>query len=87
VVVPIVFTAASRLGLPGPNLALVTSTGYMGMLVGPAVIGGLAEVVGLPAALGTIVVITSMTAIMAGAVRPRASKSPAALRQPARDLS
>jgi MFS family permease len=85
VVVPIVFTAASRLGLPGPNLALVTSTGYMGMLVGPAVIGGLAEVVGLPAALGTIVVITTMTAIMAGAVKPRASVPAAPLRQPIQD--
>jgi predicted MFS family arabinose efflux permease len=70
VVVPVAFTAASRLGLPGPNLALVTSTGYLGMLVGPAVIGGLAEAVGLPAALGTIVVFTSLTAILAGAVRP-----------------
>ncbi len=73
VVVPIVFTSASRLGLPGPNLALVTSTGYMGMLVGPAVIGGLADAVGLPAALGTIVVITTMTAILAGVVKPRAA--------------
>jgi predicted MFS family arabinose efflux permease len=70
VVVPVVFTAASRLGLPGPNLALVTSVGYTGMLVGPAVIGGLAEVVGLPAALGTLVAIIGMTAILAGAVRP-----------------
>jgi predicted MFS family arabinose efflux permease len=80
VVVPVVFTAASRLGLPGPNLALVTSTGYTGMLVGPAVIGGLAEVVGLPAALGTIVAVTAMTAIMAGAVRsqPAPAASPVA---------
>jgi predicted MFS family arabinose efflux permease len=87
VVVPIAFTAASRLGLPGPNLALVTSTGYMGMLVGPAVIGGLAEVVGLPAALGTIVVITTMTAILAGAVKPRSATAAVTLRQPAQDLS
>jgi predicted MFS family arabinose efflux permease len=86
VIVPIVFTAASRLGLPGPNLAFVTSTGYMGMLVGPAAIGGLAEAVGLPAALGTIVVITSMTAVLAGVVRPRASTAAAPLRQPAADL-
>jgi hypothetical protein len=57
------------------------------MLVGPAVIGGLAEVVGLPGALGTIVVITSVTAVMAGAVRPRAARAEATLRQPARDLS
>jgi predicted MFS family arabinose efflux permease len=87
VVVPVVFTAASRLGLPGPNLALVTSTGYMGMLAGPAVIGGLAEVVGLPAALGTIVAVTAMTAILAGAVRPQPAPAASPLRHPARDLT
>jgi MFS family permease len=80
VVVPTVFTAASRLGVPGPNLALVTSTGYLGMLAGPALIGGLAEAVGLPGALGTLVVITGLTAVLAGVVRPGTPRaaSPAA---------
>lgn len=87
VIVPIVFTAAARLGLPGPNLALVTSTGYTGMLAGPAIIGGLAEVVGLPAALGTIVAVTGMTAILAGAVRPQPAPAASAPRQPASDLT
>jgi MFS family permease len=72
-VVPVTFSAASRLGVRGPNLSLVNTTGYVGTLAGPALIGGLAEVVGLPAALGTIVVITAMTAIMAGSVRPQRS--------------
>ncbi len=71
VVVPLVFSAASVMGRPGPNLALVTSTGYLGMLVGPAVIGGLAEVVGLPGALGTVVVLSGMTAVLAHFVLPR----------------
>jgi predicted MFS family arabinose efflux permease len=75
VIVPLVFTAASRLGQPGPNLALVTSCGYLGMLAGPALIGGLAEAVGLPAALSTIVVLTGLTTILAGAVRPRSSSA------------
>jgi len=75
VIVPSVFTAASRIGTPGPNLALVTSTGYLGMLAGPALIGGLAEAVGLPSALGTLVVITGLTAVFAGAVRPRAPQA------------
>jgi predicted MFS family arabinose efflux permease len=75
VIVPSVFTAASRIGTPGPNLALVTSTGYLGMLAGPALIGGLAEAVGLPSALGTLVVITGLTAVLAGAVRPRAPRA------------
>jgi MFS family permease len=81
VIVPTVFTAASRLGLPGPNLAAVTSTGYLGMLIGPALIGGLAEGVGLPAALGTLVAITAITSVLGGAVRTQAA--PAAGRAPA----
>jgi MFS family permease len=76
VVVPLVFSAASGLGRPGPNLALVTSSGYLGTLVGPAIIGGLAEVVGLPAALGSVVVLSGMTAILAHYVLPR--RAPAA---------
>ncbi len=72
-VVPLVFTAASLLGRSGPNLALVTSAGYCGVLAGPAMIGGLAEVVGLPAALGSVVVLTAMIAVLAHFVLPRES--------------
>jgi MFS family permease len=88
VVVPLVFSAASRMGRPGPNLALVTSTGYLGMLVGPAVIGGLAELVGLPGALGTVVVLSGMTAILANFVLPRrpVAAGPAPPRQAAADV-
>jgi MFS family permease len=71
VVVPLVFSAAAGRGRPGPNLALVTSSGYLGTLVGPAIIGGLAEVVGLPAALGVVVVLSGLTAILAHVVLPR----------------
>jgi MFS family permease len=87
VVVPTVFSAASRLGMPGPNLAVVTSTGYLGMLIGPALIGGLAEAVGLPAALGTLVAITGLTSILGGAVRARAAPGTPRVSQPAEDLS
>jgi len=76
VVVPTVFSSAARLGLPGPNLAAVTSTGYLGMLVGPALIGGLAEAVGLPAALGTLVAITGITSLLGGAVGARTASVP-----------
>jgi hypothetical protein len=71
--VPLVFTAASLLGRSGPNLALITSAGYFGVLAGPAMIGGLAEVVGLPAALGSVVVLTGMIAVLAHFVLPRES--------------
>ena len=73
VVVPLVFTAASRLGRSGPNLALATSAGHLGVLAGPAIIGGLAELIGLPAALGTIVVLCTMIAVLAHFVLPRRS--------------
>jgi MFS family permease len=54
------FTSTSQLGQTGPNLAFVTSFGYLGMLAGPGLIGGLAEVVGLPEALGVIVLFSVM---------------------------
>ena len=49
-VVPIVFRASGHVpGMPaGVGLAAVSSTGYLGFLVGPPTIGGLAEIMGLP---------------------------------------
>ncbi len=76
VVVPVVFTAASQLGRPGPSLATVSSAGYLGLLVGPALIGGLAEAVGLPGALGIVVVLSAATAVLAGAVAPGRGATP-----------
>jgi MFS family permease len=76
VVVPLVFTAAAATGRPGPNLALVTMTGYVGVLAGPALIGGLAEAIGLHAALGLDVILCAMCAALAGFVRPRGTPGP-----------
>jgi MFS family permease len=75
VVVPLVFTAAAAtaLGRPGPNLAMVTTAGYVGMLVGPALIGGVAQAIGLHAALGIDVILCAMCAALAGFVRPAAA--------------
>jgi MFS family permease len=70
-IVPLAFTAAAQLGRAGRSLATVSSVGYIGTLVGPAFIGGLAEVVGLPGALVTIVVVSAAATFFAGAVRPR----------------
>ena len=72
-IVPLVFTSASQLGRAAPNLAFVTSCGYTGMLVGPGLIGGLAEAVGLPQALGVIVTFSTLAAVLAGVTRPRTS--------------
>ncbi len=54
------------LGAAGPSLALVTSCGYTGLVAGPALIGGLAGAVGLPAALIVVVVVCVVTASLAG---------------------
>lgn len=70
-VVPIVFTASSQLERPGPSLATVNSFGYLGVLIGPPLIGGIADAIGLPVALGVIVAVSATTAILAGVVAPR----------------
>jgi MFS family permease len=67
-VVPLVFTASSAQGRAGPTLALVSSCGYMGMLVGPAIIGGAAELIGLPTALGLMAILCGLAAVLAPAV-------------------
>jgi MFS family permease len=57
-VVPIAFSAAGDLapGRAGGAISVVTTLGYGGLLLGPVLVGGLAEVVGLRAALGIIAV-------------------------------
>ena len=57
-VVPIAFSVAGDLapGRAGAAISVVTTLGYGGFLLGPVIVGGLAEVVGLRAALGIIAV-------------------------------
>jgi len=78
IIVPLVFTSTSQMGQTGPNLAFVTSFGYLGMLAGPGLIGGLAEAFGLPEALGVIVLFSVVAMILAGVTRPRSSIIPSA---------
>ena len=73
VVVPLAFTAAAGLGQAGPNLAFVTSAGYLGSLAGPPAIGALADLTSLPAALGVVAVLSGLIVLLAGTVRPAAS--------------
>jgi hypothetical protein len=71
VVVPVVFrSAASVPGVAaGPSLAAVSTLGYLGFLAGPPLVGGLAELSSLPAALSIVAVCAAATAALAGAVR------------------
>lgn len=63
--VPILFSAAGRdriLG-PGPGIAFVTTVGFLGFLIGPAVIGMMSKFFGLPAALSLVAVLALITAV------------------------
>ncbi len=55
-VAPIAFSAAGDLapGKAGGAISAVTTLGYGGFLLGPVIVGGLAELLGLRVALGTI---------------------------------
>jgi MFS family permease len=70
-VVPIVFRASGHVpGMAaGVGLAAVSSTGYLGFLIGPPTIGGLAELVGLPSALVVLVLLASAVALLAATTR------------------
>lgn len=70
-VAPITFGAAARTRgvAPGPGIAAVTTTGYLGFLAGPPVIGGLAGMTSLRVALGIVTALALGVALLAGAVR------------------
>ena len=68
--VPILFTAAGRdpiLG-PGPGIAAVTTVGFLGFLVGPAVIGLMSTFFGLSVALSLLILLSLITAACGPAI-------------------
>jgi fucose permease len=75
-VVPIVFREASAVpGLaPGQGLAAATTVGYCGLLAGPPAIGFVADAIGLPRALGLVVLAAATIALLA-ALLPRARRA------------
>jgi MFS family permease len=68
-VFPLVVSAASRSPAPGVSIATVTTGGYTGVLVGPPMIGFLADASSLPAALSVVVALCALMAGLAGLVR------------------
>jgi hypothetical protein len=70
-VVPLVFSAAGNTpGVsPGPALASVATTGYLGFLAGPPSIGLSAEVIGLRVSLGIVAALSLAMALLAPTVR------------------
>jgi len=68
--VPILFSSASRIpGVnPGTGIAGVATLGYGGFLIGPPLIGTLAELIGLDRALLLVVVVCALIGVFAGRV-------------------
>jgi MFS family permease len=70
VVIPLIFRAAATGADAGPALAGVTTTGYLGLLSGPPLIGAVAALTSVPTALVLVVAATAAVALGAGALRP-----------------
>ncbi|GGT02058.1 MFS transporter [Planobispora rosea] len=72
-IVPQVFSAAGNHdpARAGQAIAQVATVGYAGLVAGPAIIGGVSELAGLPAALAIPAVLAAFMAASAGALRPR----------------
>jgi hypothetical protein len=81
VIIPLIFRAAAGGADAGPALAGVTTTGYLGLLSGPPIIGAVASVTSVPGALTLVLVATGAVALGAGALRPPAP-APAAAATP-----
>ena len=64
-VVPVLYGVAGH-ALAGPGIARVATIGYTGFLLGPPAIGFIAQVVGLPAALGLALVGAALVALLGG---------------------
>jgi len=71
-VFPVVLSAAGQTpGIAaGPAIALVSALGYGGFLVGPPLIGLVAEVVSLPVALSVVVAMGAIMVGLAGSLAP-----------------
>jgi predicted MFS family arabinose efflux permease len=70
-VVPVMFSAAGRLPNvpPAISIAAVTTLGYAGLLLGPALIGFVAHATSLPAALAAVAILLLLVAASARVVR------------------
>jgi hypothetical protein len=66
--VPLLFSAAGRVPPAGPSLAAVFTVGYTGFIVGPPLIGFLADEIGLPETLTLLVAFAVVVAVLGGRV-------------------
>jgi MFS family permease len=80
--VPLLFSAAGRLDPPGPSLAATFTIGYTGFIVGPPLIGLLADREGLPKTLALLV----LAALAVAALGGRATTTKPTMSSPDGDL-
>jgi predicted MFS family arabinose efflux permease len=64
--VPLLFSAAGRHDPPGPSLAATFTIGYTGFIVGPPVIGFVADRIGLPWTLSLLVAAALAVTVLGG---------------------
>jgi predicted MFS family arabinose efflux permease len=71
---PLTLSAAARIpGVAAPTaIASTTAAGYVGFVVGPPLIGLVAELSGLRIGLGVVVVVLVAATLLAGRLRPEA---------------
>jgi fucose permease len=76
-VFPVVLSSAARAPdlPPSAAIAAVCTVGYFGFLLGPPMIGGLAELIGLPAALGLVVLLCALIAVLGSRAPPPSAHS------------
>jgi len=72
-IVPMAWSTAGRLqpASPGRAISAVATLGYLGFLLGPVMIGGLAELVGLRLALIAAAAVTLIVYLLAPAMQAR----------------
>lgn len=81
VLAPTLFSAVAARSAPGrqgADLALVTSVGYAGFVVGPAVVGLLSELLTLPAALASLALLAAAIAVTGPLLLARSAPADAA---------
>jgi fucose permease len=85
--VPLLFSAAGRVPPSGPSPAAVFTVGYTGFIVGPPLIGVLADAASLPAALATLCACGLAVTLLGRRAADAEAVGPDAQRMPISDLS
>ena len=75
-IIPMAFSRAAREDgvSAGQAIASVATLGYGGLLLGPPIIGGLAELTSIRLAFGLLIVLAVLMSLIAGAMRPSIPK-------------